>query len=162
MPIQLVSLQKKTVRQYYRPCAHMYNSSKKRIMKNNTMKAKTTNYCMVAKKRRKTKKKKLGAWSLHTFFCSFEILKLQEKKMDFSLINCFSFFTMNVTFTTSSFILLCLLKTVHIRDLTNISLFSKLFFLICLVVAVSITLLSFISSFFISHFLRLTEVKPHV
>lgn len=49
-------------------------------MKNNTMEAKTTNYYMVAKKRRKTKKKKLGAWSLHTFFCSFEILKLHEKK----------------------------------------------------------------------------------
>lgn len=127
-------------------------------MKNNTMEAKTTNYYMVAKKRRKTKKKKLGAWSLHTFFCSFEILKLHEKKkMDFNLINCFSFFTLNVTFTTSSFILLCLLKTVHIRDLMNISLFSKLFFLICLVVAVSITILSFISCFFISHFLRLTR-----
>lgn len=98
-------------------------------MKNNTMKAKTTNYYMVAKKRRKTKKKKLGAWSLHTFFCSFEILKLHDKKkMGFSLINCFFFFTLNVTFTTSSFILLCLLKTVHIRDLMNISLFSKLFF----------------------------------
>ena len=133
-------------------------------MKNNTMEAKTTNYYMVAKKRRKTKKKKLGAWSLHTFFCSFEILKLHEKKkkMDFSLINCFSFFTLNVTFTTSSFILLCLLKTVHIRDLMNISLFSKLFFLICLVVAVSITILSSISCFFISHFLRLIEVKPQV
>ena len=127
-------------------------------MKNNTMEAKTTNYYMVAKKRRKTKKKKLGAWSLHTFFCSFEILKLHDKKkMGFSLINCFFFFTLNVTFTTSSFILLCLLKTVHIRDLMNISLFSKLFFLICLVVAVSITILSFISCFFISHFLRLTR-----
>ena len=93
------------------------------------MKAKTTNYYMVAKKRRKTKKKKLGAWSLHTFFCSFEILKLHDKKkMGFSLINCFFFHVECYLYHFLIYFTLFTENSSHKRSYEHFSLLKTLFF----------------------------------